>query len=274
MGRFVGRRHSLGLQNEMGPEPSFGGERGIASRKDMTDMTKKVVMPLLEETCENDERFHARKKGGKALSDRRILVHACCGPCALEPVRLLQEEGFAPTIFWSNPNIQPVAERDRRKETLIDWARDEGIEVLCDVDEEARVGLWERVCAPKGFSREARCRACYAMRLAAACDAACRYGFEYLATTLAVSPYQLFDTCDQTLRSLALAKGLIAVSRDWRSRYPEATKRARELGLYRQNYCGCRFSAAEAQRERQLARDARKAQRAKDPKESIQKPGT
>ena len=193
------------------------------------------------------------------MAGRPILVHACCGPCALEPLRLLREEGFAPTLHWSNPNIQPVAEYERRLRTLLGWAEAEGIEVVVCDDDAVRRDRWERACAPHGFDRGTRCRACYALRLAAAADAAVERGFPALTTTLAVSPYQLFETCDEVLDAVAASRGLEAVHRDWRPRYPEATRRARELGLYRQNYCGCRFSAAEAQRERQLARDARKA---------------
>ncbi len=100
------------------------------------------------------------------------------------------------------------------------------------------------------------------MRLAAAADKAVGLGFPALTTTLAVSPYQLFETCDEVLDAVAASRGLEAIHRDWRPRYPDATRRARELGLYRQSYCGCRFSAAEAQRDRQLARDARRAARA------------
>ena len=37
---------------------------------------------------------------------------------------------------------------------------------------------------------------------------------------------------------------------------------SRALGMYRQNYCGCRFSAAEAALERHEARDWRKAAKA------------
>lgn len=43
-----------------------------------------------------------------------LLLHACCAPCSLEPVRLLVEEGFEPTICWTNPNIQPLVEHDTR----------------------------------------------------------------------------------------------------------------------------------------------------------------
>ena len=90
-----------------------------------------------------------------------------------------------------------------------------------------------------------------------------REGFSHIATTLAVSPYQLFDTCNDVLEKLAAAHGLTPVIRDFRPWYPQATRRSRELGMYRQNYCGCRFSAAEAALDRARLRDERKAQKAR-----------
>ena len=191
------------------------------------------------------------------MSATPLLLHACCGPCSLEPLRLLREEGYEPTICWTNPNIQPLEEHDRRLRTLMDWAHDVAhVEVVVAGDDRER---WERAVAPFGFDREARCRACYGLRLAEACDKACELGFEHISTTLVVSPYQLFDVCHDVLERLATAKGLDVVWRDFRSWYPQATTRSRELGMYRQNYCGCRFSAAEAAIERHEARDARKA---------------
>ena len=86
-------------------------------------------------------------------------------------------------------------------------------------------------------------------------------GFTCISTTLAVSPYQLFETCTEELVRLAETYGLTPVVRDFRPLYPDATRISRELGMYRQNYCGCRFSAAEAQIERQRARDAHKVQK-------------
>ena len=77
-----------------------------------------------------------------------------------------------------------------------------------------------------------------------------------------MSPYQLFETCNDVLVKLSAARGLTPVVRDFRPRYPEATRIARELKMYRQCYCGCRFSAAEAAMERHEARDARKAAKA------------
>lgn len=187
----------------------------------------------------------------------RLLLHACCAPCSLEPVRLLMEEGFAPTICWTNPNIQPRVEHDRRLEELRRWADACDIPLICAGDDRAR---WDVGVARIGaVDRQRRCRACYALRLAEACRVAEQEGFTHVATALAVSPYQLFDTCNEVLERLARARGLTPVIRDFRPWYPQATQRSRELGMYRQNYCGCRFSAAEAALDRARQRDERRA---------------
>lgn len=186
-----------------------------------------------------------------------LLLHACCAPCSLEPVRLLVEEGFEPTICWTNPNIQPMSEHERRLFELRRWCAAEGIGLI---EAEEDLVAWERSVAPVGaLDRERRCRACYGLRLAEACRVAEREGFEHVATTLAVSPYQLFDTCNEVLERLAAAHGLTPVIRDFRPWYPQATERSRELGMYRQKYCGCRFSAAEAALDRARIREERRA---------------
>ena len=190
----------------------------------------------------------------------RLLLHACCAPCSLEPVRLLVDEGFEPTICWTNPNIQPAEEHGRRLAELRHWCAEAGIPLI-EAGEDAE--RWERGVATVGArDRERRCRACYALRLAEACRVAEANGFTHIATTLAVSPYQLFETCNDVLERLAAAHGLTPVIRDFRPWYPEATRRSRELGMYRQQYCGCRFSAAEAALDRARLRDERKRARA------------
>lgn len=188
-----------------------------------------------------------------------LLLHACCGPCSLEPVKYLREEGFEPTICWTNPNIQPLEEHDKRLKTLLAWA-DEVAHVPVIVAEDRR-DLWEAKVAPAGLAREARCRACYRVRLEESCRVAKEEGFHYISTTLVVSPYQLFDACHEVLSKLAPKYGLEEVWRDFRPHYPESVTDSRALGMYRQNYCGCRFSAAEAAIERHEARDMRKAER-------------
>ncbi|AEB07257.1 protein of unknown function DUF208 [Coriobacterium glomerans PW2] len=190
---------------------------------------------------------------------RRLLLHACCAPCALEPLRALRAEGFDPIICWANPNIQPPQESARRLEELRRWtarARIRLIETHEDTD------AWERLVAPIGaLDRTRRCRACYSLRLARACRVALDQGCTHVATTLAVSPYQLLDVCNEELERLSRARGLVPVVRDFRPWYPRACLRSRELGMYRQRYCGCRFSAAEAALGRARMREQRRAAR-------------
>lgn len=192
------------------------------------------------------------------MSGTPLLLHACCGPCSLEPLRVLREQGFLPTIVYVNPNIQPHDEYVRRLETLRAWAAGENVEVVEGPYEAER---WEREVARYGTNRLARCQACYRLRLEGAATLAAELGCAHMSTTLAVSPYQLFDACGGELGRICARTGLVAVWQDFRPLYPQATTRAKELGLYRQNYCGCRFSAAEAALERCQAREARTLQR-------------
>ena len=185
-----------------------------------------------------------------------LLLHACCAPCSIKPIELLRAEGFEPTICWTNPNIQPLDEHERRLATMRAWAERCGCELIVAGDDR---DAWEQAAARFAFEREARCRACYGLRLAEACHVAQERGIEHVSTTLVVSPYQLFDVCHDVLEKLAASHGRSMVWRDFRPYYPEATIESRELGMYRQNYCGCRFSAAEAAVSRQHARDERKA---------------
>ena len=192
------------------------------------------------------------------MSGTPLLLHACCGPCSLEPLRVLREQGFLPTIVYVNPNIQPHDEYVRRLETLRAWAAGENVEVVEGPYEAER---WEREVARYGTNRLARCQAGYRLRLEGAATLAAELGCAHMSTTLAVSPYQLFDACGTELGRICARAGLTAVWQDFRPLYPQATTRAKELGLYRQNYCGCRFSAAEAALERCQAREARTLQR-------------
>ncbi|WP_283169696.1 epoxyqueuosine reductase QueH [Curtanaerobium respiraculi] len=192
----------------------------------------------------------------------KLLLHACCGPCSLEPVRLLVQAGHDITIAFSNSNIQPRAEYDRRLDTLLEWAGEQGIPVVdFPYDDKA----WSRLPGEEhrsGALRENRCRACYRMRLEEAAAYASRHGFEGISTTLAVSPYQLSEVCHEELERAAEAHGLVCVWEDFRPYYPQATRRSREAGMYRQNYCGCLVSKAEADAERQERKRERAARAA------------
>jgi hypothetical protein len=184
----------------------------------------------------------------------KLLLHACCGPCLLEPYDALAADHEV-RVVYANPNIHPRAEYERRRDTLLAYAREHGI----PVDElEYDTDAWEAAVA--GLDRDSgeRCRACFRVRLRAAARHAASCGFDAVATTLTVSPYQDPDAIREAGEEVCADAGVAFLVTDFRDRYPEATRRSRELGMYRQSFCGCRFSEAEAAQ----ARERRRAKRA------------
>lgn len=184
----------------------------------------------------------------------KLLLHACCGPCTLEPARILRDEGFDITIGFYNPNIQPYGEYLKRLEVLKDYVQTAGFALVDLPYEQTR---WEAQVAPLGFSSH-RCRSCYHLRLYELARYAHAEGFEAISTTLSVSPYQHLEFIQEELVRSAERWGLQAVWRDFTPYYDEATQHSRELGMYRQDYCGCRFSVVEATRDRLIQRQLRK----------------
>lgn len=117
-------------------------------------------------------------------------------------------------------------------------------------------------CSPAEQARQARCRACYRIRFEEAAQYAADHGFSALGTTLSVSPYQYTQIIREELERAADHAGIEAHFVDYRPYYDNATRRSREAGMYRQNYCACRFSDEEAQVEREERKQARKAAKA------------
>lgn len=206
----------------------------------------------------------------------KLLLHACCGPCSLEPTRILRAAGHDLTIAYLNSNIAPAAEYVRRRDTLRAWAAGERVPVI---EGAYKPEAWEAAagrvgeaalaaaggdvlrCAMEASLRESRCRACYRLRFEEAARLAAEQGFDAVGTTLSVSPYQFTDVIREELERAAAQVGVNALFEDYRPFYDEATRRSREGGMYRQNYCGCRFSDAEAAAEREERRAARRAAR-------------
>ncbi len=189
----------------------------------------------------------------------RLALHACCGPCLLEPFDALLAEGYDPIIVFANPNIEPKGEYVLRLETLRSYADSRGIRVVeIDTGEE----LWR--AATSGLERPARCHACYRVRLGLVSEWAASAGIELVATTLSVSPYQDAAAIARAGAAVAEAAGVRFLERDYRDRYADATRRSRDLGMYRQSYCGCLASGDEAAAERAARRQARKARRPRD----------
>ncbi|WP_020613269.1 epoxyqueuosine reductase QueH [Sediminispirochaeta bajacaliforniensis] len=168
----------------------------------------------------------------------KILLHACCAPCAAPSAERLLEEGFLPTLFYSNPNIAPEAEWKRRLEAL---------EVLADafklplIVERYDHASW--LSLVRGLEKEPergrRCTICFRRSIDAAAEKARRLNIPRFTTTLTLSPLK------NTRLIFALGnrhEGFLERDFKKKSGVARSVELCRSLGLYRQNYCGCEFS--------------------------------
>lgn len=175
---------------------------------------------------------------------KKLLLHACCAPCASGCVDRLTPF-FDLTLFFYNPNIDGQGEYDKRAEELKRFASLylPGTEVIVEpYDPE------EFFSAARGLEKEpergARCKECYRLRLERTARYAKEGGYDYFATTLTLSPLKNAQWLNEIGLSLSSDdKGKYLCS-DFKKRggNVRSGELCREYNLYRQNYCGCRFS--------------------------------
>lgn len=170
----------------------------------------------------------------------KLLLHICCGPCAIYPVEVLWAAGHQVEGYFYNPNIHPYQEFLRRKETLADFAGKVGLPVIWEPGYEV-----EEYFRQVAFREQERCRFCYALRLARAARTARERGFEAFTTTLLYSRYQKHELIREIAQELAAEAGVTFYYEDFRRGWSAGVAQSRELGLYRQPYCGCLFSERE-----------------------------
>lgn len=170
----------------------------------------------------------------------KILLHICCAPCTVFPLESLQNEGFQLTGYFYNPNIHPYREYQKRNQTVKEYARLCRLEVL-DSDR-YELELFLEKTKPWGLDR---CRVCYRLRLEAAARVAKEKKMEAFSTTLLYSRYQKHDWIKEVGFEIEERFQIPFLYRDFRPGWNEGVQKSKELGLYRQSYCGCIFSEKE-----------------------------
>lgn len=168
----------------------------------------------------------------------KLLLHTCCAPCSVYCIDTLRNEGIEPTVYWFNPNIHPYMEYKARRDCLNEYTKLINVEAIFEDD----YGLKE-FCKNVIGDLENRCvNYCYKVRLEQTVKYAKEHGYDSFSTTLLVSPYQNHEAIKELGEKLAKEYGIEFVYRDFRVGFREGQRKARELGLYMQKYCGCIFS--------------------------------
>ena len=182
-------------------------------------------------------------------ADTKLLLHSCCAPCSSSCLELLHKY-FCVTVFYYNPNINDEGEYLKRKSEQIRFLKETGWANILDCDHDAaafqNIATGLETCPERGE----RCYKCYEIRLKKTAFAAKENGFDYFTTTLSVSPYKVSRWINEIGYALEKEIGVKFLPSDFKKRggYLRSVQLSETYGLYRQNFCGCRFS----QKEREL----------------------
>lgn len=173
---------------------------------------------------------------------RRVLIHACCGPCAVYPLGRLREAGCQVTGYFYNPNIHPWREYTRRRRAMEQYAAMVDLPLVTDAGYELEQYLTEVLTCP---AVPGRCYLCYRLRLERAAQTAREGGFDAFTTTLLASPFQHHQLVQRAGQEAGREHRVEFFYRDFRMGWAAGMREARAAGLYRQSYCGCIFSERE-----------------------------
>ena len=178
-----------------------------------------------------------------------LLLHSCCGPCSSYVLTYLSEY-FKITVFYYNPNISPIEEYNERKaeqQKLIKELKSPNeikyIEGDYDYDkfDKLSVSLEEE---KEGYRR---CSRCYFLRLNETAVKALELGFDYFTTTLSISPYKDSNKLNKIGKILENKYNVKYLYSDFKKKdgYKQSIELSKKYNLYRQNYCGCKYSKME-----------------------------
>jgi epoxyqueuosine reductase len=170
----------------------------------------------------------------------RVLLHTCCAPCTIYPLKVLRAGGYSPSGLFFNPNIHPFAEYRKRLDAMRDYAAHSGMDL--DVAEGYPVELYFRSVS---YQETERCRNCYRIRLEETARKAVEGGFEFFSTTLLYSKYQKHELIKEKAQIVAGETGIKFIYMDFRQGWQEGIDISKALNIYRQKYCGCIYSERE-----------------------------
>ena len=188
----------------------------------------------------------------RGARDKRLLLHSCCAPCSSHCLSELSPQ-IGVTVLYYNPNLDCAEEYEKRKREQIRFLRETGLADFLDCDYAPE----DYLAAVRGLEEEkeggARCAVCFRLRLDRTAREAKARGFDYFATTLTVSPLKNAKLINTIGFAVAEEVGVRYLPSDFKKRggYLHSVRLSEEYGLYRQDYCGCAFSKAERERQKE-----------------------
>ncbi len=184
-----------------------------------------------------------------AQNGNRILLHACCAICSGYPISLLKEMGYSPVVYFCNPNIDTEEEFNRRLEAQKKLCEHFNVELLVE-----DYNPQEFLDFVKGLENEPekglRCDKCIELRLNKTAQKAMELNIKSFTTSLVISPHKNFNKITKLGISISqkylppeyLPLEYLPLDFKKKDGFLKTNNISKELGLYRQNYCGCKFA--------------------------------
>jgi len=175
-----------------------------------------------------------------------LLLHSCCAPCSSYVLETLSNY-FKITIFYYNPNIYPIEEYLKRKEEekrfIKEFDSKYKIEML-DCDYEGNLFFDMAKGLENKKEGEERCYLCYNLRMKKTAIEAKNNNFDYFTTTLSISPHKNSQWINEIGKNLEDKFGINYLCADFKKRngYKMSLELSKKYNLYRQDYCGCKYS--------------------------------
>ena len=137
-------------------------------------------------------------------------------------------------------NIHPYSECLKRREALQEYAGRIELGIIFQEGYDLE-GFIQSVV----YRENDRCNYCYHDRLRATALLAKRGKFDYFSSTLLYSKYQKHDVIRSMGDAVGKTVGVPFLYEDFRTGWKKGIQSSKNLGMYRQQYCGCVYSEKE-----------------------------
>lgn len=176
---------------------------------------------------------------------KKMLLHACCGPCASGVIPQLEDYDL--TLLYYNPNIDTLEEYNKRYEALEIIVNEMNKEFNYDIKLiYIPYNHDEFTSKIKGLENEkeggSRCDICFAIRLDFVGKYAKNNNFDLWASTLSVSPHKDYNKINSIGESVAKKYASQYYPSNFKKNngFLKSIQNSKKYGIYRQNYCGCK----------------------------------
>jgi predicted adenine nucleotide alpha hydrolase (AANH) superfamily ATPase len=180
---------------------------------------------------------------------KELLLHSCCAPC-LAGVFPQIDEQFELTVFWYNPNIWPNKEHQKRYDEFIRFCRILNIKTITEnYDYQIENQKWQKSIAGLELEPEGgeRCEICYRIRFEKTATKAIELNFNLFASELSISPHKNSKLLNLIGFDLSKKYSIEYYENNFKKNngFLKSVENSKKYNLYRQNYCGCRYSVGE-----------------------------